>query len=64
MQYGAGVGCADLHTEGWVRQGRDSAMIVCNATGHVWQLTCEGNSWVGPLLNCSQGKCDNDNTST
>ncbi len=50
-----GVGCADLHIEGWLRQDKNRAMIFCNATGDKWYLTCEDNVWRGARRNCSYG---------
>ena len=29
-------------------------MIGCESSEHSWHLSCEGNSWVGVVGNCSE----------
>lgn len=49
------LGCPDMVAPPgtWMDRHEDQVTIVCNQTQQVWQLKCQGNSWVGLLGNCS-----------
>lgn len=54
------VGCRQLVVSDglWVKVDKENAIaaVKCNQTDETWYLTCKGNTWIGEIGNCSDGK--------
>lgn len=52
------IGCADVEVPSHVtfeRRGPGGGVLRCKDSGAEANVTCQGNTWLGDTVNCSQG---------